>query len=68
MAAKTRSRARSDARRVRFPCGHIEPAAAAERRMRFRGEAAWVRCVHCTVIAFLVQRRQPPRGRRITRR
>jgi hypothetical protein len=49
--APRRARAVTD---LRFPCGHLEPEQAAERRMRLRDRAVWVACRRCNVIAVTV--------------
>lgn len=43
---------RRRARKVRFPCGHLEAEASASRRLRQRRDAVWIRCPCCNVIAL----------------
>jgi hypothetical protein len=39
---------------LRFPCGHLEPEGATERRMRLRDRVVWVACRRCNVIAVAI--------------
>lgn len=43
---------RSERRRFRFPCGHVEPEGTVGDRLRRTAGAVWVRCHACNVIAL----------------
>jgi hypothetical protein len=47
-----RGRSRSRARRLRFPCGHIEDEPAVLRRSHGTDRAVWVGCLQCNAIAI----------------
>jgi hypothetical protein len=44
----------SGRRPVRFPCGHTDLEHRVVRRLRERGNALWVGCARCNVIAISV--------------
>lgn len=56
---------RSGRRRLRFPCGHVEPEVTIGDRLRRMDGAIWVRCRACNVVA-LTMSEQP--GSMTTRR